>query len=113
MTAFHCNAGEFDSEYIDRLCDALSLLCGGERPVRARVERWLVFDDSCTPDLQTWVLGACKLPWAMGITVIEAAMLIAEKPREDGKHRPRPKDLGGVDPCAEANYMIKNWTTSP
>lgn len=71
--------GYTPTTYVERLTDALALLCGGNRPDEALVIDY--FDDDGF-ELQDWAINHTSLPWTTGIGVIEAAMALAETPIE-------------------------------
>lgn len=83
--SFSCQAPDSGSDFVDRLTDALSLLCGGEKPPRDFVDDWLANRDE---SLQDWVLDNSVLAWAQGIVLIEAAVMIASMPAEGRGHKP-------------------------
>jgi hypothetical protein len=62
---------------IGRIKQVLSLLCPGEAVPTQLVVNWL--DDHDDGDLQEWALNHSALPWAMGITLVEAAERIARE----------------------------------
>jgi hypothetical protein len=66
--------------YIDRMMDALALLCGGKTPAREMVEAW---EEHASEELQDWAVCNVVAPWATGIGTIEAAQALADTP-EDG-----------------------------
>jgi hypothetical protein len=85
-----------NTKYLDRLIEALTLLCGGTVPPREMVLAWET-DDS--EELQDWAACNTKLPWAMGIGTIEAAQVMADNPEEGMGHElrdeafPRPERI--------------------
>jgi hypothetical protein len=62
---------------IGRIKEVLSLLCPGEDVPTQLVVNWL--DDCDDGDFQEWALNHSALPWAMGITLVEAAERIARE----------------------------------
>lgn len=70
----------------ERVAEAMELLCG-EKPPTALVAKWLAWDetfvDTGEDTLQDWAAQRSKLPWAMGITIIEAAGAMADEPDEN------------------------------
>lgn len=75
-----------DTKYIDRLIEALTLLCGGKEPPRSLVHEW---ETNESEGLQDWAACNTKLPWAMGIGTIEAAQVMADNPEEGQGHELR------------------------
>jgi len=65
--------------YVDRVLDALGLLCEGRKPPREMVEAWFMSDDH---SLQDWAVCNAGVCWATGIGTIEAAIAMAETPEE-------------------------------
>ena len=68
--------------YLDRLGDALELLCQGNRPDDKVTAAWV---DHTSEDLQ----GFCAKhgpSWAQGIVIIDAAMILAKDPVEGPAH---------------------------
>lgn len=69
-----------------RVSQALALLCD-EAPPMDLVQLWLDYDESFVEtgadNLQDWAATHSRLNWFMGITVIEAAILLAEEPDEN------------------------------
>lgn len=72
--------------YIDRVIEALTLLCAGKRPERDIVIGW---EDDTSEELQTWAVCNAAAPWATGIGVIEAAQALANTPEEGLNHQDR------------------------
>lgn len=70
---------------VDRVSHALALLCD-EPPPMDLVQLWLDLDESWVEsdedNLQDWVSNHARLPWSMGITVIEASITLARSPNE-------------------------------
>jgi hypothetical protein len=68
------------TKYLQRLGDAMALLCAGNRPPDEMLGAWL---NECDDDnrLQEF---ACEFgpAWAQGIAVIDAAQLLADQPTE-------------------------------
>lgn len=75
-----------ETTYLARFRHALAVLCGGVAPPEEMCADWLNSDDEA---LQTWAVNNTVMDWAMGITVVEAAMKLADEPDEGGDHRPR------------------------
>ena len=88
------------TKWIDRFAQALTLLCG-EAPDMKLVWAWYGGnEDPSQPLLQDWVANKSRLKWSMGISVLEAAELLADHPEEGMGHARRgPGDLihEGVD----------------
>jgi hypothetical protein len=82
------------TKWIDRFAQALTLLCG-EAPDMKLVWAW--YNNSEDPKLlglQDWAANKSKLKWSMGISVLEAAELLADHPEEGKGHARRgPADL--------------------
>ncbi len=73
-----------------RFVEALRNLCGGAEPPDRLVKGWLTHEND---ELQGWVVSNCTFHWAMGATVIDAAMALADEPEEGAGHdlkRPQP-----------------------
>lgn len=66
-----------------RFVEALRNLCGGEEPPDRLVKGWLTHEND---ELQGWVVSNCTFHWAMGATVIDAAMALADGPEEGAGH---------------------------
>jgi hypothetical protein len=65
-------------EFNVRIQKILSLLCDGEPDLKL-IDNWLYnYSDEIIP----WILSKCKLDWAQGIVVMEAAQSIAENFQE-------------------------------
>lgn len=75
--------------YIERLGDALELLCDGKRPLDQMILDYFN-DDLDSFELQEFCVANCPLAWSQGIVVIEAAMGMADEPAEGVGHEPRP-----------------------
>ena len=78
---------ETPTTYVQRLGDALTLLCGGNRPSDEMIGAWM---NECDDNrLQAF---ACRHgpSWAQGIGVIDAAQLLADQPTEGVEHQPAP-----------------------
>jgi len=70
-----------------RFRDALTVLCG-EPPPAGLVEAW--FEPGCdSVELQNWASEKCRMVWAQGIVVIDAAEMLANDPAEGGMHADR------------------------
>jgi hypothetical protein len=71
--------------YLERLGDALELLCVGNRPNDELIIRYLDnnFDGY---ELQEFCITHCPLVWSQGIVVIDAAMVLANSPGEGVEH---------------------------
>lgn len=77
-----------------RFVEALRNLCGGAEPPDRLVKGWLTHEND---ELQGWVVSNCTFHWAMGATVIDAAMALADEPEEGAGHglkRPQPPKEG-------------------
>jgi hypothetical protein len=61
-----------------RIQKVLSLLCE-EEPSIGLIDDWLINESE---EIISWILSKCKLNWAQGIEIIEAAQSIAESPQE-------------------------------
>lgn len=75
--------------HLQRLGDALALLCGGVRPPDRMITDWIGDPDSIT--LQEFVLAHCALDWAQGIVAIDAAFVLAETPQETAGDESKPQ----------------------
>lgn len=75
-----------NTKYLDRVIEALTLLCGGNEPPREMVHEWETGEGE---DLQDWAANHTKLPWAQGIGTIEAAQVLADNPEEGMGHQLR------------------------
>jgi hypothetical protein len=74
--------------YLQRLGDAMQLLCSGHRPPDAVLRAWV---DRTQDDFELQFWAATYGPeWAQGIVLIDAAQLLAETPAEDEGHQPAP-----------------------
>jgi len=97
--------------YLQRLGDAMALLCAGNRPPNEMMTAWL---DTERDDIRLQEF-ACKHgpTWAQGIAVIDAAQVLADQPTEilfiDGpqidherraetKHYPEESNGRTIDP---------------
>lgn len=68
------------TKYIDRLGDAMELLCSGERPPDELISAWL---DPKADDHRLQDFSCEHGPeWAQGIAVIDAAIVLADQPTE-------------------------------
>lgn len=74
--------------HIERLGDALQLLCAGKRPPDQMILDYFN-DDLDSFDLQEFCVENCPLVWSQGIVVIEAALILADDPAEGVGHEPR------------------------
>jgi len=63
-----------------RYREALTLLCGEAPPEIAVVESLQRGNDGW--ELQSWAAGKCRLAWAQGIVVLDAAVTLADTPAE-------------------------------
>lgn len=75
-----------NTRYVDRMVDALALLCGGVRPPKELVVAW---EENTSEELQTWAVCHAAAPWATGIGTIEAAQTLAATPEEGMEHQDR------------------------
>lgn len=85
--------GATQAGYRARLIESLTLLCG-DTPSDDLVDRWIAGDEShldqpgwstgnpAALDLQDWAASHAPFEWIMGITVIDAAEMMAENPRD-------------------------------
>ena len=71
--------GQVPTLYVDRVVEALALLCNGAKPPRELVEGWLL-DKS--DGLQDWAVNNTAVCWGTGIGTIEAAIAMADTPEE-------------------------------
>lgn len=72
------------TKYLQRLGDAIELLCSGHRPPDEMMERWL---DSDADDMHLQSFCAEHGPiWAQGIGIIDAAQVLANQPTEGVDH---------------------------
>lgn len=85
--------------HLQRLGDALALLCGGVRPPDELITSWISDPDSIT--LQEFVLAHCALDWAQGIVAIYAAFVLAETPEETAGDETKPQH--------EEATMARGW----
>lgn len=81
---FVCHAPEQNSLYVNRVTDALRLLCGGRTPPPVLVLGWLNLTNE---GLQDWAVCNTELNWAQGIEVIDAALSLAGSPEEGRDHK--------------------------
>jgi hypothetical protein len=72
--------------YIDRVVEALTLLCGGKAPARELVVAW---EENTSEELQSWAVCNVAAPWGTGIGTIEAAQVMADTPEEGMDHQYR------------------------
>jgi hypothetical protein len=100
-----------NTKYLDRLIEALTLLCGGKVPPREMVHAWESSDDE---ELQSWAACNTTLPWAMGIGTIEAAQVLADNPEEGMGHELRYEAYPGPEqepaPRTEAADLVERVT---
>jgi hypothetical protein len=76
------------TEWMERFVEALELLCAGNRPSDKIVQDW--WDDEIDSfDLQEFCIKYCPLTWSMGISVIDAAITLADQPAEGVGHKIR------------------------
>lgn len=93
------------TRYLDRVIDALALLCGGKQPPRELVVQW---EDGTSEELQSWAVSNIVVRWGTGIGAIEAAQAMADAPEEGVGHEYRedayPGDYaeGPISPTAPA-----------
>jgi hypothetical protein len=87
-----------NTKYLDRLIEALTLLCGGTEPPREMVHEW---ERGSGEELQDWAANNTKIRWAQGIGTIEAAQVMADTPEEGQGHELRrdayPSQYGEQD----------------
>lgn len=73
---------------VERFEDALTVLAGGVCPDRALVEAWFDEDDDQSHiRLQEWAMNNSAAGWAMGIGIIDAALVLADNPDEGVDHK--------------------------
>lgn len=95
--------------YVDRMLEALALLCGGKRPNREMVVSW---EDNSSEALQDWAMCNTSIPWATGIGTIEAAQAMAETPEEGMEHQcrtgafPSVREVAVPSPAAELSDLV-------
>ena len=95
--------------YVDRMLEALALLCGGKRPDREMVVAW---EDNSSEALQDWAMCNTSIPWATGIGTIESAQAMAETPEEGTEHQCRSEAFPSVRavavpcPAAELSDLV-------
>lgn len=66
--------------YLQRMGDAIALLCGGHRPSDEILGAWL---NECEDDYRLQEFACEHGPsWAQGIAVIDAAHVLADQPTE-------------------------------
>jgi hypothetical protein len=75
-----------NTRYIDRVVEALTLLCAGAIPPREMVVAW---EDDSSEELQSWAINHVATPWGTGIGTIEAAQTMADTPEEGMGHEYR------------------------
>jgi hypothetical protein len=73
----------YQTSFMERFMQALTVLCGGVEPPEAMCAAWCC---QATEELQEWVLDHEKLEWASGISIIEAAEMLANSPKEGQGH---------------------------
>lgn len=69
-------------KFAERVCEALAVLCD-EAPPAHLVAGWLACQGMESCNLQDWAASHTRIPWSMGITIIEAAINIASEPSDD------------------------------
>ena len=71
----------------ERFAEALTVLCG-EAPPPGAIAAW--FEPECdSMELQKWASEKCRMLWAQGIVVIDAATILADTPAEGEMHAER------------------------
>lgn len=70
--------------WVERFTEALTVLCG-EPPPAGVVAAWFE-PGSDSEELQNWAAAKCRMPWAQGIVVIDAAEVLADEPAEGDMH---------------------------
>ncbi len=74
--------------WVQRYREALALLCGEQPPESAVVDSLQPGADGW--ELQSWAAGKCRLAWAQGIVLIDAATILADTPAEGNQEDGRP-----------------------
>lgn len=75
--------------YVQRMGDAMALLCHGHRPPNEMIAAWL---DPAQEDDRLQSFACDHGPdWAQGIVVIDAARILAETPVEGVDNEPIPQ----------------------
>ncbi len=84
---------------LQRMSDAVALLCGGKRPSNAMVQGWL---DNTSEELQNFAASHGPA-WAQGIGLLDAARVMADQPVEGVDHEmaPQPEAVTQADIAAE------------
>jgi hypothetical protein len=100
-----------DTLYIDRVVDALALLCGGKAPTREMVVEW---EENRSETLQTWAVNNTAVRWGTGIGTIEAAQVMANTPEEGRDHQLRedayPVDESLIEGSTPADELAEKLT---
>jgi hypothetical protein len=78
--------------WIERFQQAIALLCGGNAPPLAMCESWINDNDGDHDELQGFAMEHMALPWMQGISLIDAAISLADQPEEGCDHLPRVKN---------------------
>lgn len=100
--------GEAPTTYLQRFGDAVTLLCGGNRPSEDLLKGWL---DGSNDELQNF--AATHGPeWAQGIGLLDAAAVTADQPTEEIDHEFLDKPAACA---AEAELPIpdSDWAENP
>jgi hypothetical protein len=96
---------------LQRMSDAVALLCGGKRPSNAMVQGWL---DNTSEELQNFAASHGPA-WAQGIGLLDAARVMADQPVEGVDHEmaPQPEAVQQVgrhiDKQAEFEAWLENY----
>lgn len=107
------------TNFVERFMDALELMCQARPPLEF-IQQWT--DDvqvNGADQLQEWVLNNQWMDWATGIGTIEAAIVMADNPREDQEHvgfyRSGPAvESQDQDDTADSNgESVENQGTDP
>ena len=81
----HCNDWRKPTKYLDRLGDALELLCLGNRPSDKLITDWI---EHTSEELQRFCSNNGP-SWAQGIVIIDSAEILANDPVEGPAHEYR------------------------
>jgi hypothetical protein len=110
-----------DTQYIDRVVEALALLCGGKIAPRELVVDW---EENRSEALQDWAADNGAARWGTGLGAIEAAQVLANAPQEGRGHQLReeayPEPEGDTVESQPANELAEKlsrafgeeWTLS-
>lgn len=91
--------------YLQRMSDAVTLLCCGKRPIDEMVAAWIA---GSSEDLQSWCIERGPA-WAQGIVVLDAAALLAETPTDGVEHeaaQPRQAPVQAAQPVPPIDMVL-------